>query len=72
MRPILVVNPRSDVAFVGFVREQVDGNPDDGPATFQDRLRQRYPEATVHLRVLSNEPSVVWYVYRDGRWTPPG
>ena len=70
MRPILVVNPRTDASFVEFVREQLDSRPNDNPATLQDRLRERYPEAVVRARALSNEPSTVWYVYRDGHWTP--
>jgi hypothetical protein len=72
VRPILVVNPRTDASFVEFVREQLDGQPDDSPTTLQDRLRERYPEAVVRPRALSNEPSTVWYVYRDGRWTTAG
>lgn len=71
LRPILVVNPRSDAAFVEFIREQMATLPDDDPLKLQGQLRERYPEATVHVRVLANEPSIVWYVYRDGHWTPP-
>ena len=72
MRPVLVINPRTDASFVEFVRGLVDEQPADDPLTFQGRLRERYSEAVVHTRVLANEPSTVWYVYRDGRWTPPG
>ncbi len=72
MRPILVVNPRTDTAFVDFVREQVDGLLSDDPLALECRLRERNPEATVHARMLSSEPATVWYVYRDGRWTPSG
>ncbi len=72
MRPVLVINPRTDLSFVAFVREQLDAPPADDPMTLQDRLRARYPEAVVRVRALANEPSIVWYVYRDGRWTPAG
>ncbi len=72
MRPILVVNPRTDASFADFVCEQVDGLPGDDPLALECRLRERHPEATVHARMLSSEPSTVWYVYRDGRWTPSG
>ena len=72
MRPVLVVNPRTDPLFVEFVREQLDRRLADEPATFQSRLRERYPEAVVRARELANEPTVVWYVYRDGHWTPAG
>lgn len=70
MRPVLVVNPRTDASFVDFVREQVEGLLADDPLALEWRLRERHPEATVHARVLSSEPATVWYVYRDGRWTP--
>ena len=72
MRPLLVVNPRTDASFMEFVREQLDGlNGDDDPMALQLRLRERHPAATVHARLLSSEPSIVWYVYRDGRWIRP-
>lgn len=72
MRPVLVVNPRTDTSFVAFAREQLDGHLADDPMALQSRLRARYPDAVVRVRVLANEPSVVWYVYRDGHWTPAG
>jgi hypothetical protein len=65
-----VVNPRTDASFVAFVREQVDSLPDNDPASLETRLRDRHPAATVHVRLLSSEPMTVWYVYRDGQWTP--
>jgi hypothetical protein len=37
----------------------------------QAHLRARYPEAVVHARELAGERILVWYVYRDGRWTRP-
>jgi hypothetical protein len=55
---------------MAFVREQIDGLPNVDPMSLQSRLRERHPAATVHVRLLSSEPSTVWYVYRDGRWTP--
>lgn len=70
MRPVLVINPRTDAAFVAFVREQIDGLPEDDPSSFEARLRKRHPAAAVHVRLLSSEPMTVWYVYRDGTWTP--
>jgi hypothetical protein len=72
LRPVLVVNPRTDASFVEFVRERFDGTLPDDPIALQSRLRERYPEAVVRVRVLANEPSVVWYVYRDGHWTTAG
>jgi hypothetical protein len=67
LRPVLVVNPRTDAAFVAFVHEQVDGLREVDPLSLQSRLRERHPAATVHARLLSSEPTTVWYVYRDGR-----
>ena len=40
------------------------------PAHLQASLRERYPDAIVRRRELSSESTDVWYVYRDGRWTP--
>ena len=68
MRPLLVVNPRTDASFVAYVNEQIDGLVEVDPLSLQARLRERHPAATVHARLLSSEPSTVWYVYRDGRW----
>lgn len=70
MRPVLVVNPRTDAAFVAFVGERTADLRDLDPLVLQSELRERYPSATVHARLLSSEPATVWYVYRDGRWTP--
>ena len=70
MRPVLVVNPRSDASFVQFVQEEVDGLAAGDPMALESRLRERYPAVTVHARLLSSEPATVWYVYRDGHWTP--
>jgi hypothetical protein len=64
--PILIVNPRSDEAFVALVR-QLQG----GAATAADlegELRKAYPRARVRERDLAGEPRATWYVYREGRW----
>jgi len=70
VRPVLVVNPRTDASFVDFVHEQAGDLPDADPASLEQRLRERHPAATVHARALAGEPTTVWYVYRDGHWTP--
>jgi len=67
LHPILVINPRSDTAFVDHVHEELDGL--QRPEDLAKRLRARYPDVVVHRRELSSEPVAVWYVYRDGRWT---
>ena len=69
-KPTLVLNPRTDLAFVQFA-EGVLGDGAATPEDFQARLRERYPLASVHRRELASEPFVIWYCYRDGRWTPP-
>ena len=70
VRPVLVVNPRTDSSFVAFVREQIEGLAELDPLSFECRLRERHPAATVRARALASEPTTVWYVYRDGHWTP--
>ncbi len=69
MRPILILNPRSDAQFVALVSELMT-DPIDQPSALEARLRARFPDAVVRRRELSSEPTEVWYVYRDGRWTP--
>ena len=68
MKPILIVNPVTDHAFVtvaeGFVESGAQTTAD-----LESLLRVEYPRAVVHARELSGEPTTVWYVYRDGRWT---
>jgi hypothetical protein len=66
VRPVLIINPRSDTAFVDAVQAAVDGV--DDPGELQRRLRERHAHAVVRPRDLSSEPVTVWYVYRDGHW----
>ena len=68
MRPVVIVNPRRDDGFVQRVNELVGAV--GAPAELQSRLRDAYPDAIVRRRELSSESTEVWYVYRDGRWTP--
>ena len=69
MRPLLIVNPRSDVQFVQLVAE-LTADALTELADVQTRLRQQYPSAIVRRRELSSEATEMWYVYRDGRWSP--
>lgn len=69
MRPILVINPRSDQEF----EELADGLVAGGVSTaeaLEGELRTRYPKAKVRERMLSSEPMRTWYVYREGTWVP--
>jgi len=69
LRPLLIVNPRSDPRFAQRVAELTAG-AETKPSDLQARLRDEFPGAVVRPRELSSESTEVWYVYRDGRWTP--
>ena len=71
MRPILILNPRQDPAFVQRVR-RIEADGLERPEDLVEALRAEYPGIVVRPRELSSEPAVVWYVYRDGRWTSEG
>lgn len=64
----LAIYPRSDLEFVAMVYTMLDDRAD--PIELQLRLRETYPLAVVRPRVISSEPTSLWYVYRDGRWNP--
>lgn len=65
----MILNPRSDARFVELVSELMADAVGE-PADLQAGLRAEFPEAVVRRRELSSESTEVWYVYRDGRWTP--
>jgi hypothetical protein len=69
VRPLLIVNPRSDVRFAQLVSE-LTGDATTEPSDLQTRLREQFPNAIVRRRELSSEATEMWYVYRDGRWSP--
>jgi hypothetical protein len=67
--PLLIINPRSDVRFVERVTElAADAGTD--PSALEAGLRVDHPKALVRRRELSSESTEMWYVYRDGRWSP--
>ena len=68
MAATLVINPRSDDEFVGFVSHEA--MTAENAAALQANLRLRYPRAVVRPRELEGERTEVWYVYRDGHWQP--
>lgn len=70
MPTALVMNPRSDPAFVAFAEAALLSGVTT-PEAFQERLRERYPLAVVRQRELASEPITIWYCYRDGRWVRP-
>ena len=67
-QPALAIYPRTDLEFVSMVYTLLVDHAD--PAELQVRLRETYPLAVVRPRVISSEPTSLWYVYRDGRWNP--
>jgi hypothetical protein len=69
VRPLLIVNPRSDIRFRQRAAE-LTADAEMEPSDLQANLRAEFPDAIVRRRELSSESTEVWYVYRDGRWTP--
>ena len=65
----MILNPRSDPRFVELVSE-LTADAVGEPEALQAGLRAVFPDAVVRRRELSSESTEVWYVYRDGRWTP--
>jgi hypothetical protein len=68
MRHVELINPRHDEDFVVLV-DRLAAEA-DGPAELEQQLREAYPDVVVRSRGLAAEPVDVWYVYRDGSWTP--
>ena len=68
-KPTIVRNPPGDRAFQIAIDEILDSGVAE-PTTAQERLREAYPRAVIRPRVLDAERTAVWYVYREGRWTP--
>ena len=64
--PHLITNPAHDDQFRRFAHTLREHQ--ERPDELESALRERYPAAVVHERVLSGEPWLVWYVYRDGHW----
>ena len=67
-RPHLVTNPADDEGFRSHALAAL--YPNATPEGFETHLRRRYPNVVVRARGLAEEPFVVWYVYREGRWIP--
>ena len=69
MRPNVIVNPRTDAAFVAAADGAVAGGV-ESPSDLELALRDRYPRVVVHERALSGESFPTWYLYREGTWIP--
>jgi hypothetical protein len=70
-RPVLIASPSDDEDFRALAEALVAAGANT-PSELQLALRSRYPEAVARARDLSGERGVIWYVYREGRWTRPG
>jgi len=70
-RPTLIASPRDDEVFHDLAEAMVAAGANT-PSALQEALRSRYPKAVVRARDLTGERGVIWYVYREGRWTPSG
>ncbi|HSK52410.1 MAG TPA: hypothetical protein VLA44_06605 [Clostridia bacterium] len=70
MRPTLIVNPPTDEVFSRYAETLVDHGA-VSTSELERRLRGMYPNAAVHAREIAQEPLVIWYVYREGRWVAP-
>ena len=68
---MLIASPRDDEEFRALAETLVAAGANT-PSALQAGLRSRYPDAVARARDLSGERGIIWYVYRDGRWTRPG
>jgi len=69
--PLLTISPPDDEAFRMWAT--VLARSSTSAEELQAALRRRdYPNVVVRDRVLTAESRATWYVYRDGRWAPPG
>jgi PAS domain-containing protein len=62
--------PSDDRGFREHVLRLVRRGHVSRPSVLQSQLALIFPKVVVRARELSGE-NPVWYVYRDGRWTPP-
>jgi hypothetical protein len=67
IRPVLVTNPVDDREFGAAAEHLLDEGILDLDA-FRARLSVAYPDVAAHPREIAAEPTLIWYVYRDGRW----
>lgn len=68
-RPIVQTIPSDDAGFREHVNRLVGRRQATRPLVLQAQLSVLFPKVTVRVRDLSGEHPI-WYVYRDGRWTP--
>ena len=66
-RPTVIRNPAADTDFDKAVDELLDSGVVEA-AAFEARLREHFPNVTVHARELEGEGNATWYAYREGSW----
>ena len=64
-RPRLFSFPSSDTFFAQIVAEVAIALPLHSPDELEQALRPLYPKVSVHVRQLTGEPAITWYVYRE-------
>ena len=69
-KPLLTTIPSTDTAFRTHVERVQRRHRADSAVDLQARLRRMFPRVLIVERQLSGE-APNWYVYRDGRWSPP-
>ena len=68
MRPVLVINPRTDHVFANLA-ERITRDGVQNAHALEEALRKAYPRTVVRERGLAQE-ATTWYVYREGTWVP--
>ncbi len=64
-RPRLFCFPSSDSFFAEIVAEVASALPLHSSDELEQALRPLYPKVSVHVRELTGEPEITWYVYRE-------
>ncbi len=59
--------PSADRAFARKIRAIVAAARPETPEDLQRSLRPHFPKVVVQRRLLSGEPRIIWYVFRDGK-----
>ncbi len=68
---MLFVNPRGDEALHAKAHGAIGRFDVRQPHDLEALLRDDYPAIVVRRRALAAEQDEIWYVFRDGRWSPP-
>ena len=66
-RPDLHSFPSADRGFARKIKAIVAAVRPETPEDLQRSLRPQFPRVVVQRRLLSGEPRIIWYVFRDGK-----